>query len=166
MRSRQRKETKAELLGIIFTKPLYVITTLIALAVYYGVFYYLILASNKGVFLVTAPIYLIYLLIFSSALLFSVSVYSVEKALRTRYSGIEGGLLSVVTSAFGGLIVGCSCYAPIVSSILYAVGFGTLQVGTALSFLSGYQLELLLVFVALNVVFISYQLGRIIRIGK
>jgi hypothetical protein len=48
---------------------------------------------------------------------------------------------------------------------MYAIGFGTLQVSGAISFLGVYQAWFVVLFVAANLIFIYYQLGRITRIG-
>lgn len=166
-RSRSRRETtRVGVLRAIFTSPVYVALTALFIVLYYAFFYYLILASDRGIFLVTAPIYLVYALVVSASLLLAASVYVISRSIHAKYAGAEGSALSVITSALNGLIVGCNCYAPILSSALYALGFGTLGVSSAISFLGAYQAELLLVFIAMNLAFLYYQLGRMVRINK
>ncbi len=162
---RVKKLRRASVLKQIFTSPLYILITIAALVAYYELFTFLIVSSNEGIFFVTVPIYLIYALIFSASLLMSTSIYAVSQSIKAKYAGAEGGVLSVFTSSIGGLVVGCSCYAPIFSSLLYAVGFGTLQVSSAISFLGVYQTWFVAVFIAANLIFIYHQLGRITRIG-
>jgi hypothetical protein len=166
MRDSKKRPDRADVLKKVFTSPLYILITIITAIVYYGLFYYLILTGNKGVFLVTVPIYLVYALVVSASVLLALSIFAVAHSIRTKYAGAEGGLLSIVTAAFGDLIVGCSCYAPILSSVMYAIGFGTLQVGDMISFLGVYQAWFVVAFIAVNLIFIYYQLGRIIRIGS
>ncbi len=166
MRSKKHEQNRIEIIKTIFTSPFYLIFALVASVVYYELFRYLILASNKGVFLVTVPIYSIYVLVISSALLIAISIYAVSRSVHAKFAGAEGIALSILTSSFGSLVVGCSCYAPILSSVLYAIGFGTLQVSSAISFLGVYQVWFVVSFIAVNLIFIYYQLGRIIRIGK
>jgi hypothetical protein len=165
MRVAKAKLHKLEVLKKIFTSPFYILITIAAIVAYYELFQYLILSSNKGLFLVTVPLYLIYALVFSASVLLTTSVYAVHSSIRARYAGAEGGVLSVLSSSLGGLVVGCSCYAPILSSVMYAIGFGTLQVSGAISFLGVYQAWFVVLFVAANLIFIYYQLGRITRIG-
>ncbi len=160
------KNTRSAELKSVFSSPLYVGLTALFIVLYYLFFYYLILSSNKGIFLVTAPISLVYLLVVSSAVLLSVSVYAIAKSIHAKYAAAGGSALSIGTSALNGLIVGCNCYAPILASTLYALGFGTLGVSSAISFLGTYQAELLVVFIAVNLAFLYYQLGRLARIGK
>lgn len=149
----------------VFTNPFYMLLTMVAFITYYEIFNYVILASNLGIFFVTIPIYMVYALILSGAVLIAISAHSIVSSVRAKYAGMEGGALSIITSSFGSLIVGCSCYAPILSSILYAMGFGVLQVGDTIAFLGDNQLSFVLVFIAANLIFIYYQLGRITRIG-
>ena len=165
MQRREKKPRRLEILSTILTSPIYLALTLLGLLGYSEVFYYLILASNKGVFLVTVPIYLIYALTLSAALLLTTSIYAVSRSIHAKYAGAEGGALSILTSSAGSLVVGCSCYAPIISSALYAIGFGTIQVSGVISFLGVYQLWFVVAFVVLNLLFIYYQLGRITVIG-
>ncbi|MCL5239632.1 MAG: hypothetical protein M1286_04160 [Candidatus Marsarchaeota archaeon] len=165
MPASKKRDTRARAFAQIFASPFYIAVVVAAIAVYYELFHYLIVSSNDGIFLVTVPLYLIYALIFTASLLFATSVFAVGKSVKARYAGAEGGVLSAFTSSIGGLVVGCSCYAPIFSSVLYAIGFGTLQVSSAISFLGAYQSWFVVVFIAANLIFIYYQLGRIIRIG-
>ncbi len=146
--------------------PLYLGLTALFIVLYYLFFYYTIVFSDRGLFLVTAPLYLVYLLVASAAVLLAVSVYAIARSIHAKYAGAEGSALSIATSALNGLIVGCNCYAPILSSALYALGFGTLGVSSAISFLGDYQAELLVAFIAVNLVFLYYQLGRISRISR
>lgn len=161
----RKKLGRAKVFKQIFTSPLYILLTIVALIAYYWLFKFLIVSSNDGFFFITVPIYLIYALIISASLLLSTSVYAVSKSIKAKYAAAEGGALSILTSSVGGLIVGCSCYAPILSSMLYAIGFGTIQVSSAISFLGVYQAWFVVVIVAANLIFIYYQLGRITRIG-
>ncbi len=159
------KKSKSSVFLDIFSSPFYIAVGIAAIAVYYELFHYMITSSNEGIFLVTVPLYMVYALILTAAVLLTTSIYAVGKSLRIKYAGAEGGILSIFTSSVGGLVVGCSCYAPIFSSVLYAVGFGTLQVSSAISFLGAYQEWFVVLFIAANLIFIYYQLGRIIRIG-
>ena len=165
MPNQRSKITKSKALKSIFTSPFYIFLTIAGVVAYYALFFYLIVISNEGLFLVTAPIYLVYALILTAAILLTTSIYAVGQSLKTKYAGAEGGILSIVTSAFGGFIVGCNCYAPIFSSLLYAVGFGSLQVSSAISFLGAYQSGFMILLVAVNLIFIYYQLARITRMG-
>ncbi|MDE1874196.1 MAG: hypothetical protein KGI04_03710 [Candidatus Micrarchaeota archaeon] len=163
---RDKKPRRLDVFKRIFTSPFYILVAIVAIVAYYALFSYLIISSNKGIFLVTAPIYLVYALILSAAVLLATSVYAVSVSIRARYAGAEGSALSIITSSFGGLIIGCNCYAPIFASMLYAIGFGSLQVSSAISFLGVYQVWLVALLVAANLIFIYYQLGRIMRIGS
>ena len=165
MPTKAKKPQRLHALEQIFTSPPYIVITIAALVAYYELFTFLIVSSNKGIFFITVPIYLIYALILSASLLMSTSIYALSQSIKAKYAGAEGGVLSVFSSSIGGLVVGCSCYAPIFSSLLYAVGFGTLQVSSAISFLGVYQAWFVVVFIAANLIFIYHQLGRITRIG-
>lgn len=158
--------SRLDALKATFTSPFYIFITALAIIAYYELFYYVILTGNKGLFLVTVPIYLVYALVLSASVLLALSIFAVAHSIRAKYAGAEGSLLSIVTASLGDLVVGCSCYAPILSSVMYAVGFGTLAVGDAISFLGDYQTWFVVVFIVANLIFIYYQLGRITRIGK
>lgn len=158
--------TRAGALKAVFGSPLYIGMAVLFTALYYLFFYYLIVFSDKGIFLVTVPIGLVYALVVSASVLLTVSVYAIGRSIHARYAGAEGSALSIATSALNGIIVGCNCYAPILSSALYALGFGTLGVSSAISFLGDFSTELLVVFIVVNLAFLYYQLGRISRISR
>lgn len=165
MEKRPARLSRAAVLRKIFTSPFYILLTVVAAIAYYWLLKYQILASNKGVFFITVPMYWVYALILSAAALMAVSIYAVSNLLRTKYAGVGGGLFSIITSSIGGLVISCSCYAPVLASVMYAIGFGVLQVGDTIAFLGDNQLWFVLAFIAVNLIFIYYQLGRITRIG-
>ena len=165
MRGSKKKLQKLEVLKSILTSPFYILLLVAGSVFYYELFRYLIIISNSGIFFVTVPLYLVYALVLSASLLFTTSVYAISKSVHAKYAGVGGSMLSVVSATLGDLVVGCSCYAPILSSVMYAIGFGALQVSSAISFLGDYQASFVVVFVAVNLIFIYYQLGRITRIG-
>lgn len=128
---------------------------------YYLLIDYIILASSKGLALVTAPLYMIYIVAITSALLLTVSVYSIRLSLRYELQGISEGTASVLTTFIGSLISSCGCSAPILAVILYSIGVNAFGVSSALSFINSNQYLLLGIVSLVNLLLIYYSVGKV-----
>lgn len=153
----------------IVTSPVFLIIFLVSCLVYYFVIEYIILSSSNGLFIVTVPTYLLYALVVTSALLLTISVYSIHLSFRYKINSLTEGAVSAVTVFFGSLVTSCGCSAPLLSVLLYSIGVNAIGVSGVISFLSYAQEPILIVMILINLIFIYYSLGKIsstCRIGK
>lgn len=153
----------------ILLSPAFVVFLIIAAIIYYLFIKYIITISSQGIFLVTVPTFLLYLLAASSALLLTISAYSIHISYKYSVMGIEDGAASAVTTFIGGLVTSCGCSAPILAVILYGLGVNVIGVGSALTFLSVNQDWLLGIVVIVNLLLMYYSLGKVssgCRMGK
>jgi hypothetical protein len=156
--------SRTAVLKKIFSSPRYVIAALLAAAAYYCLFYY-VMRYGTGIAFSSVPPYFVYALIASSAILVSLSVYELAGLFQVVDAG-ETGAISVCTASFGSVIAGCGCYAPIISSLLYALGLGTIQVSGFIALMGDNQMWLISLLIIINLAFIYYQSGRIARGSK
>ena len=149
---------RAVALKKVFTSPRYALFALVAAAAYYLLFFYIV-NYGSGLPFATAPVSLVYALIASSAVLVSLSAYVMMESLRVVTGGASGAV-GVCTASFGCMIAGCGCYAPAVSSLLYLMGLGAIQVSGIVALLGNYQAGLISLLIAINLALICYQSGR------
>ncbi len=149
------------LLLAIYSKPLAIVATFAFVVMYYLLFYNIIYASNKyGLALITTPIYLIYALIITSAVLLYLSIYSLHLSVYNIKNNISSGI-SVGTTIVGGIIASCDCQVPILSVILYWLGFNSISVSNVISFVGVYQIPIIVALIAANLIFMYYSLGKL-----
>jgi hypothetical protein len=153
---------RANALKKIFTAPLFVVVAALAAAAYYVLFFYVMNYGMGAVLPNATSVYPVYVLIASSAVLVSLGAYELAKSLGVVGAG-EAEAVSVCTASFGFMIAGCGCYAPVVSSLLYLMGMGAVQVSGVISLLGNYQEWLIFLLIIINLAFIYYQSGRIAR---
>lgn len=146
---------------IIFRHPTYIISTILSAGVFYYIFYLMIVLSNKGVFLILIPIYLVYLLVLTSGTIFSVSVYSLSRAMLTKAAKFEGGIASLLLPSLGGLVASCGCSFSILASLLIFLGINTFSAVGYVSLLNQYQLWIMCALIAANLLIIYVYLGML-----
>ncbi len=156
---------RLDVLKGVFTKPAYLAVAAAASLAYYALIYFVVTHSDYGIFLVTVPVYLIYALVISGGLLLSTSIYVLNRRRKIISCGTGGGIFSVIASFVGGVATSCGCTAPILYSALYSLGFGIFQAASVVAFFSGNEVIILSAFIALNVLFIYYQAGKL-GVGK
>ncbi|HUB92410.1 MAG TPA: hypothetical protein VL945_00450 [Candidatus Saccharimonadales bacterium] len=143
------------------TSPAFLILLVVAAAVYYLFIKYMITISSQGVFLVTAPWYLLYILSATSALLLTVSAYSIHISLKYSLMGLEDGAASAVTTFIGSLVTSCGCSAPILAVILYGIGVNAIGVSGAITFIAVNQAWLLGAVSLVNLLLTYHSLGKV-----
>ncbi|MDE1768634.1 MAG: hypothetical protein KGH64_05030 [Candidatus Micrarchaeota archaeon] len=158
-----RKLSRLEIFIAIFRRPAYIISTLISAAIFFYLFYYIIQASNRGIFLITLPIYFIYALVLTSGILFSISLYSISRALLSRAQRLEGSIAGILMPSIGGLVASCACSFSILASVLIFFGINTFDALGLVSFLSQYQVWLIAILIALNLAIIYFYLGELVK---
>ncbi len=144
----------------IFTKPQYTAVFIIAILVYYSLFYYIITKSNYGLFLVSAPIYAVYLLTLTSGILATISAYVI--ASRLKYSeALEYGASGSITLLAGGVIASCACQVPIFVSLLYILGASVADVTLVTFYIASYQIYIIAALILANMALVYHYLGKI-----
>lgn len=156
-----RRSNRLLILREILTSPAYLILLIIFGVLYYFFIKYIVTVSSQGIFLVTIPTYLLYVLSASSALLLTVSAYSIHLSYKYSFLGIEDGAASAVTTFIGGLVTSCGCSAPLLAVILYGIGVNAIGVSSAMTFIAVNQYWFLGVVVLANLVLMYYSLGKV-----
>ena len=140
----------------IYTSYLYWLETVVAFVAYYA--FYMVLISRERLIFEAAPMYIIYLLIASSAVLLTIATYSIRRQFNVSKSAAAGGW-SVFASAAGTALISCGCESPIIAPMLYLIGLNALEVSSLISYIASYQTYLLSFLFLLNLLFIYYSLG-------
>ncbi len=152
------KSKRLRILKDIFSKPLYLAILVVAGFLYYFLLYTIIkMSSFHGIIILTAPLYMFYLLVATSAVLITISIYGIRKRIAIK-DATAGGVVSVVMPSVGGLVAGCGCSAPLLSSLLIPV-LGSIGAESFISYLSAYNIYIFGVLVLINLIIIYYQLN-------
>lgn len=144
----------------LITTPEYLALAAGSALAYFLVFYYLITASNFGIFLVTVPLSLAYIMVGSAGVLFSLGVYSVARALLSYTSGAEEGAASAVLPILGSLVATCGCSYSVLAGILAFLGINAFEVSGIISGVALYQSWLIVAIILVNLALIYYYSGR------
>ena len=121
----------------------------------------MIAISNMGVFLILIPIYLVYLLVICSGILFSISLYTIFRSLLTKTARFEGSVAGVLLPSAGGLIASCGCSFSIFASMLIFFGINTFDAVGLVSAISSYQLWLISALIIVDIGMIYVYLGKL-----
>lgn len=152
--------SKIETLRALYRSQSVVLITAAGGVIYYLLIQYLVRASNYGIFLITVPAPLLYLLILSSAVLLAISIYSITLSLNTLESS-EVGVLGIVTTFAGGMVASCGCSAPILASVLYFFALNTATVSTFTSAVGNNQTTLIILLVFFNLAVSYYHISKL-----
>ncbi len=145
----------------LLTSQTYVGIAVAGALVYFLVFNYMITYSSYGLFIVTVPIYLIYIMVGTAGILLSLSVYSAAGRLLRPAAEVEEGALSAILPSAGGLVATCACSYSLLGSMLIYFGVSSLAVSGIMSLVSAYQLWILIAIIFLNLLSVYYFSGRI-----
>ncbi|MDE1823433.1 MAG: hypothetical protein KGI00_00430 [Candidatus Micrarchaeota archaeon] len=160
---REVRITRAEMFWLIFKKPEYIIAAAIGMLLNYAVFAYLILYSNKGVFMVVAPLYLLYPVMATGGVMIAIAAYSIRvNAIRAASKASEG-FLGVALPAIVSMIASCVCSYPIFATILIVLGVNILTVSNIVHLVSVNQAQIIVAVLAVNLILIYYYLGVVAR---
>lgn len=129
---------------------------------YYYLFTVVIEYSNFGIFLVTVPVYLVFLLVLTSSMLATAASVYLRRSLRLRRVAI-GLSQSPIAFVVGTVVASCACNVPILAPVLYLIGLNALEVSSAIAFLARFQEPIIGIIVLLNVCCIYYYLGLLSR---
>jgi hypothetical protein len=149
-------------LARIFRHPTYAFVAIASAAIFLYIFRYLIAANNYGIFLIFVPMYVVYALVATSGILFSISLFAIAHSVSSRkIGGIGGSIEGVLLPSLGGLVAGCGCAFPVLESVLMFFGVDAFEAVGIVSAINSYQLWILSAMIAINLATIYYYLGRI-----
>ena len=146
----------------ILSRPAYAAVAVVAATLYYLVFYFLIKGSTD-LFFITLPLYLVYALVATSALAFTVGMAGAVHAYKRRRASASSGIacsVSTITPIIGGVVASCGCESPAVFPFIMGMGFSSLQALAFVSLLARYNTYIVLAMIAINLFLIYYQLGK------
>ena len=152
-------------------KPKYIVLT-IAIGIAYSIaFWYLAYLEGGDAVMISVPIYMVFLLIVSSSILMTVAVYSIKNTRRNNIKTTG----TAASAGTGTVILGsglCGCTTTLLPTIAIAVGVSMPTVYVLASFLKNYNIEIISLLIAINVVALVYYLNKLscpscrIRKGK
>jgi hypothetical protein len=140
-------------------KPTYIIINIIVAIIYYFLITELVRYQNKGILLLTAPTPLIYALVISASIMFTLGIYAIKNTLRSKRQA-SASAIGTITTLFTSIITGCGCSAPLLYSIT-ALGLSISEVSSLEVFLVKYTIPIISIMLAINVLLILYYLNKI-----
>ncbi|MCL5008066.1 MAG: hypothetical protein M1562_02350 [Candidatus Marsarchaeota archaeon] len=146
--------------GIIelYKRPNYIALNIVMLLVYYFVITSIIRYQNRGILLLNIPIWTLYLLVISSSMLTTISVFSFINARKASQSfGTPIGALTVLV---GGVLEGCGCSTPLIFG-LASFGISTSSLIYSVDLLSSLSKYIFLGIILINIAFIAYYIRGI-----
>ncbi len=155
----QRRQ-RLKILADIFRSPVYIAIAAVGSVAYYFLFYFFT-KLNAGLFLVTVPMYLIYLLIATGAATLAVGVYGIVAYKRS--SNVAACSVTTLTPIVGGLVVSCGCGSAVLTPFLLTLGFNALQAVAISTTLARYNVLLVISLILINLLLLYYQLGSLRR---
>lgn len=155
--------TRAQMLWMIFREPAYVVAAAIGFLANYAVLAYLILYSNKGVFLLLAPAYLLYPVMVTGGIMLAIAAYSFKVNSIKAASRASEGFLGFALPALVSMIASCACSYPIFATLLIVMGVNILAVSDIVHAVSANQELIIAVVLAANIILIYYYLGAVAR---
>jgi hypothetical protein len=147
--------------GRIFRHPLYIAIAAVSTILFFYLFRYLIAINNHGIFLLLMPMYIVYLLVLTSGVLFSISLFAIAHSVASRRLGEIGGIEGLVIPSLGGLVASCGCAFPLLESIFLFFGVNTFEAVGIVSVINSYQLWILGAMIFINLATIYYYLGKV-----
>lgn len=148
----------------IYSKPVYVAINIAVAVLYYLLFAFLIRYQNYGILLITVPKPLLYTLIITASIMFTIGVYAMKRSFKRR-STASATAVGTCMTMFAGVISGCGCSVPIVYGIT-ALGFSIGEVSVLDAFININSTYIISAIIAVNILLIFYYSLRISGKGK
>lgn len=146
----------------VYSSKVNILVNLIALLVYYAIFYLGIKLSNSGIFLVTIPGYLLYSFLITSSILFTVGFHYFRTSMRKRQI-MMAGTTSALGVMVGTIVASCTCSVPLVAPLLYFLGVNAVGVGFVISTIADFQTQLIIGIILADVFLIYLYLRQLSR---
>ncbi len=145
----------------IFLRPRFALFALAAGMLYYALFQFVAGIGSHGIFLITLPEYAVAAASAASAVLLTIAVYTTYNAGRqeVKKGAVGGGVVSAVSTFIGGMVAGCGCSAPLLGTLLYAVGINVFGVSSAINYIGKYQMPIIGIVILIDVLLSYYYLG-------
>ena len=126
---------------------------------YYAVFQFLL--HYRIAFAVTnVPLYLMYVLVITSSVLFTVAIYSLVHNRKSRRLGALNGSIGTAMPAAGSFVAGCGCHGLVLLALFSAV-ISTSEAISIVDFLQAYQVPLFSMLIVLNLALIIKNISTI-----
>ena len=138
--------------------PKYAALNLALGVAYYAVFWSLAYIQGGNAVMLYIPIYLILLLVASSSILMTVTVYSIRNT-RKNNAKLSGTATSASTLLLGSGL--CGCTTTLLPTLALAVGAGTPAVYALSSFLKNYDVEIISALIVLNMIVLAYYINKL-----
>ena len=138
------------------------LTAVFSIAYYFMINYVISLNAPAGFVIITTPPILIYLLSVSAAVLIAISIHSISLSL-SRIRSESTGVVSAATMIAGGVIAGCNCEVPVLSSVLYLFALNGTTVSSIIAIVGDYQNYIFALLIVLNVALSYYNIYRLSR---
>lgn len=140
-------------------RPKYIALNIAIAVVYYFFIEYMLSIQQRGITITAVPIWLIYALVATSSVTFTIAIYSITNTRRNK-AKVSATSTSVITTFIGGVLAGCSCQAAILFNVLaILVGAGE---ATAINTIVGENAPIIfLAMIILNLFVIGYYLERL-----
>lgn len=155
------KSIRLLIAGRIFRHPAYIAIAAVSATLFFYLFRYLTAVNNHGIFLIFIPIYVVYALVLTSGILFSISVFAIAHSIASRRLGEIGGIEGVLLPSLGGLVASCGCAFPLLESIFLFFGINAFEAVGIVSVINSYQIWIIAAMVLVNLATIYYYLGKI-----
>ncbi|MGC8671694.1 MAG: hypothetical protein ACP5TJ_02270 [Candidatus Micrarchaeia archaeon] len=160
---KRQKESRLAIFVNIFKKPVYMSAAVVSALAYYFLFY-ISVKSSTDLFFITLPIYLLFSLVVSSALVFVVGIFGIVRAYKYKKaftsSGIACSLTGTIAPIISGIVAGCGCETTFIFPFIVSLGFSSIQAIAFVTLLTKYNVYIVLVMIAINLFLIYYQLGK------
>ena len=145
----------------IFRHPAYIAIAAVSAILFFFLFRYLISVNNHGIFLIFIPMYVVYLLVLTSGVQFSISLFAIAHSVASKRLGEIGSIEGLIIPSLSGLVASCGCAFPLLESIFLFFGVNTFEAVGVVSVINSYQLWILCALILVNLATIYYYLGKI-----
>lgn len=140
-------------------RPAYIAINVATALLYYLLFELLIRYQNYGILFIAVPVILLYALVVTSSVMFTIGIYTIRKSLRKKTSASACSIGTAMT-LFAGVIAGCGCSAPIIYGIT-VFGLSLAEVSVLATAITRYSSYIIGAVIAVNLLLIAYYLMKI-----
>jgi hypothetical protein len=141
-------------------RPRYIFVNFLSLIAYYFLIKYLIILQNKGMFFSLIPIYLIYILVITSSILFTISIYSIFNT-RNKKTNISASLAGTLTAVGGGIVSSCGCSTSLVLLGLTSLGVSATELFGINNIISSIAIPIFALMILINTIIIIYYFNKL-----
>lgn len=159
----QSRMSRLDALSLIFRNPKYIAVGIVGALINYVIFTYFVLYSNRGIFLVAAPLPLIYLLAVTGGIVIAIATFAITINTIMPTEKLSGEALGVIIPAIGSMLSSCACTYPVIATVLLAAGINAFAVSNFVYLVNLYQWKILAGLVVLNLLLAYHYLGVVAK---